>query len=145
MISNHYIYNYIEKATNTTARPVYCATRLEIIPPSFPACYLTEINRYDRGSVNLMRTDKMKMMVWEAQIFSNKATGAVDEAYGILEDVDIAFAHLGFTQTYCQQVSNIDPSIYRLVGRWERMIGDGDTFPVTDYPAPDPTPVPDTP
>ena len=142
MISPHYIFNYIESAVNTASRPVYCASRLEIIPPSFPACYFFEISRYDRGSVNLTRTDKMKFVTYEAQIFSNKVTGAVDEAYSILNDTDEAFAHLGFTQTYCQPVANIDPTIFRIVARWTRLVGDGDDFPVTDYPTPDPNDTP---
>ena len=131
MISPHYIYNYIEEAVNLQDRPVYCASRYEIVPPSFPAAYLSEINRYDRGAINLKRTDRMKFVTWEAQVFSNKTTGAVDEAREIMEDIDIAMAHLGFTQTYCQPIENADPTIYRLIGRWNRLIGDGDEFPVT--------------
>lgn len=132
MISPHYIYNYIEGAVNQTDRPVYCASRLEIIPPSFPAAYLTEIERYDRASINLKRTDRMKSVTWEAQVFSNLRVGAVDEAHEVMDDIDEAFAHLGFTQTYCMPIDNADPTIYRLVGRWTRLIGDGDEFPVTE-------------
>lgn len=131
MISPHYIYNYIEEAVNLPDRPVYCASRLEIIPSYFPAAYLFEISRYDRGAINLDRTDRMKLVIWEAQVFSNLTVGAVDEAHEIMDDIDIAMAHLGFTQTYCQPIDNADPTIYRLIGRWERLIGDGDEFPVT--------------
>jgi len=131
MIAPHYIYNYIEEAVNLTSRPVYCASRLEIVPSSFPAAYIFEVNRYDRGAINLKRTDKMKFVTWEAQVFSNLTVGAVDEAYSVMTDIDDAFARLGFTQTYCQPIDNADPTIYRLMGRWTRLIGDGDEFPVT--------------
>ena len=140
MISNHYIFNFIEGQVNLTTRPVFCASRLETIPSSFPACYVFELSRYDRGAINLTRTDRMKFVTWEAQIFSNLTVGAEDEAYSIMTDLDDAMAHLGFTQTYCEPIANIDPSIYRLVGRWTRLIGDGDSFPVTPYPEPTPTP-----
>lgn len=136
MISNHYIFNYIENAVNLQDRPVYCTSRIEIIPPSFPAAYISEVSRYDRGSVNLCRTDKMKFVTWEAQVFSNLTVGAVDEANSIMTDIDDAFAHLGFTQTYCYPIDNADPTIYRLVARWNRLIGDGDEFPVTEEAAP---------
>lgn len=132
MISPHYIYNYIEGAVNLQDRPVYCASRYEIVPPSFPAAYLSEIDRLDRGAVNLKRTDKMKFITWEAQVFSNLTVGAVDEAREIMDDIDDAMAHLGFTQTYCMPIENADPTIYRLVGRWTRLLGDGDTLPVTE-------------
>lgn len=132
MISPHYIYNYIEEAVNLQDRPVYCASRYEIVPPSFPAAYLSEIDRLDRGAVNLKRTDKMKFITWEAQVFSNLTVGAVDEAHEIMDDIDDAMAHLGFTQTYCMPIENADPTIYRLVGRWTRLLGDGDTLPVTE-------------
>lgn len=137
MISNHYIFNFIDTAVNTESRPVYCTSRVEIVPPSFPAAYLSEIERSDRGAINLTRTDRMKFITWEAQVFSNLTVGAVDEAHDIMADIDDAFAHLGFTQTFCYPVDNADPTIYRLVGRWTRLIGDGDTFPVTPYPTPD--------
>lgn len=132
MISPHYIYNYIEEAVNLPDRPVYCASRYEIVPPSFPAAYLSEIDRMDRGAINLKRTDKMKFITWEAQVFSNLTVGAVDEAHEIMDDIDGAMAHLGFTQTYCMPIENADPTIYRLVGRWTRLLGDGDTLPVTE-------------
>ena len=140
MISPHYIYNYIEQAVNNASRPVYCASRLEIVPSGFPAAYLFEISRYDRGAINLTRTDKMKFITWEAQVFSNLTVGAVDEAHEVMDDIDEAFAHLGFTQTYCQPIDNADPTIYRLVGRWTRLIGDGDQFPVTTPPSTPNTP-----
>lgn len=132
MISPHYIYNYIEEAVNRIDRPVYCASRYEIVPPSFPAAYLSEIDRVDRGAINLTRTDKMKFVTWEAQVFSNLTVGAVDEAHEIVDDIDDAMAHLGFVQTYCAPIENADPTIYRLVGRWTRLLGDGDTLPVTE-------------
>ena len=143
MISNHYLYNYIESAVNLTNRPVYCASRLEIIPPSFPACEIIEIERRDQGAINLCRTDIMKSVTWEVRAYSNKTVGAVDEAYDIIEDADKAFARLGFQQTYCHPIDNADPTIYRLVARWTRLIGDGDEFPVTALPEPDPEPEPD--
>lgn len=132
MISPHYIYNYIEEAVNLPDRPVYCASRYEIVPPSFPAAYLSEIDRMDRGAINLTRTDKMKFITWEAQVFSNLTVGAVDEAHEIMDDIDDAIARLGFVQTYCAPIENADPTIYRLVGRWTRLLGDGDTLPVTE-------------
>lgn len=132
MISPHYIYNYIEEAVNLPDRPVYCASRYEIVPPSFPAAYLSEIDRMDRGAINLKRTDKMKFVTWEAQVFSNLTVGAVDEAHEIMDDIDDAMARLGFVQTYRAPIENADPTIYRLVGRWTRLLGDGDTLPVTE-------------
>ena len=126
--TRHEVYNYIYEQVNTTSRPVYITGRIEPIPPSFPAIYLVQLSTEDYApALNLLSTDSARRVVWEAQIFTNKTTGAVDEAHEIMEDVSAAFKNIGFQLTYCYPVENADPSIYRLVMRVERLVCGGDT------------------
>lgn len=90
--TRHEVYNYIYDKVNTTDRPVFITGRIEPIPPSFPAMYLVQLSLEDfEPTLNLASTDDARRVMWEAQIFSNKTTGAMDEAHEIMEDVAKAF------------------------------------------------------
>ena len=114
---------------NTTARPVYCTSRFTPKPEHFPACYMTEISRRDVvRNVTLAHDSDVQDVSWEVQIYSNKAVGALDEAFSILEDVETAFHGLAFIETMCSEMPFGDKSIYRLVARFSRVIGGNDSI-----------------
>lgn len=124
------IYSYVEAAVNTAQRPIYCASQLEPVPRSFPACYITEAqHRKDRGYVTLAHDDGHYIRDWEVQIFSNKQSDGLMECHAIMEDVEKAFAEIQFIETYCGQMQNIDPTITRLVARFTATIGSADQMP----------------
>ena len=132
MITRHEIFNKLDTDVNTESRPVYMASRFEPVPESFPACYVAEISRRDiQQYVNLGFTEYVKMVGWEAQVFSNKITGAVDEAHEIMCDVEASFKEMKFIETFCSETPFGDPSIYRIVARFERVIADADTIEQT--------------
>ena len=124
------IYTAVEGAVNLTSRPVYCTSRREPVPESFPAFHLYELGHQDiRSSVTLKSTDEAKTVQFEAQVFSNLTHGAQDEAFDIMEDAEAALKRLGFMETFCSPIENADPSIFRIVARFERVIGSGDEMP----------------
>lgn len=124
------IYTYVEAAVNTVERPVYCASQLEPVPREFPACYITEAqHRKDRSYVTLAHDDGHYVRNWEVQIFSNKTNGGLMECHDLMDDVESAFQHLAFIETYCGQQENIDPSVTRLVARFTATIGSADQMP----------------
>lgn len=127
------IYDYAESVVNTTATPVYCASRFEPIPEEFPACFLYEIGKTDvETAVTLDFTEKVKFVTWEVQVFSNSVNDAVSEANGIMDRVEVAFRDMKFLETFCSEMTTGDPSVYRIVARFERTICDADTIPTQE-------------
>ena len=133
MITRHEIFTKLDTDVNTTSRPVYMTSRYEPIWETFPACYVTEISRRDlRNAIDLNFSDNVKVVGWEAQVFSNKTVGAVDEAHAIMTDIETSFREMKFIETYCAETPYNDRSIYRIVARFERVIADADTLNTED-------------
>lgn len=130
MISRIDVYDYIETAVNTVSRPVYCEARLEVVPESFPACYITEINNpSDPQYYTLGFTDEQVRRDFEVHVFSNLVDGALIEAESIMDDVRAAFRRLYFIENFVGQSDNIDPTVVHIVGRFHRIIGGADQMP----------------
>lgn len=94
-------------------------------PAKFPAVTIVEA---DNRIFERMRTRKIENAVrvmYEVQIFSNKASGKKAEAKAIANTADGVFASLGFTRTMRSQVANLkDATIYRIVCRYEAVVGE---------------------
>jgi hypothetical protein len=94
-------------------------------PAKFPAVTIVEADNriYER-----MRTRKIENAVYvmyEVQVFSNKASGKKEEAKAIADTVDQVFESRGFTRTMRNKVANLkDATIYRLVCRYEAIVGE---------------------
>ena len=131
-ITRNEIYNYIEGKVNTTARPVYCSTRLEPVAETFPALYLAETSKREPFKyVTLQFDGGVVEVTWEAQVFSNDSDDGVQECHTIMDDVASAFRDLKFTMTFCSEIPNNDPSVYRMVARFYRVYGGGNKIPTT--------------
>lgn len=93
-------------------------------PSSFPFVSIVE---NDNRVFQRMRTRTIENAVsvmYECNIYSNKVAGKKDEAKGIATTLDEAFESAGFTRTMRNQVANLfDASIYRIVCRYEAIIG----------------------
>lgn len=94
-------------------------------PAKFPAVTIVES---DNRIFERMRTQKIENAVrvmYEVQIYSNKASGKKAEAKAIADTADGVFARLGFTRTMRSQVANLkDATIYRIVCRYEAVVGE---------------------
>lgn len=93
-------------------------------PATFPAVTIVES---DNRIFEQMRTRKIENAVrvmYEVQIYSNKASGKKAEAKAIADTADGVFESLGFTRTMRGQVANLkDATIYRIVCRYEAIVG----------------------
>ena len=124
------IYTYVADAVNTAARPVYCSTRLEPVNETFPALYLAETSKREiRQYTTLAFDDNVYEVTWEAQVFSNDSSDGVEETHNIMQDVCSAFRDLKFILTFCSEIPNNDPSVYRMVARFSRVIGGANKIP----------------
>ena len=130
MIDRVDIYDYLESQVNLNSRPVAMSSRFEPTPEEFPFCFANEISRSDvRQNVTLNVDQNVKNIGWEVQVFSNKEVGAVEEAFDIMSDVEVAMQEMKFIETYCHETPWTDRSIYRVVARFERVIADSDSLP----------------
>ena len=126
------VYTYMRTAIITAHSGAFVTARPEPIPKNFPAIWLVEINRIrTQQYATLANDDQQYESTFEAQIFSNKQNGALEEAYSILDTVEGAFKRLGYFETFCEQVDNADPSVFRIVARFSRQIGMADVIPST--------------
>ena len=80
-------------------------------PSNFPCVSVIEADNY----------------TYEVNVYSNKTKGAKSEAKAILEIVDTAFQNIKFTRTFKNNIPNKDKTIYRIVARYEAVIGEGFT------------------
>ena len=133
MISRIDIYDYVASAVDTVARPVYCNARLEVVPESFPACYIVETGSSSEGvNYTLDFTDEQVRRDFEVQVFSNLENEALSQAESIMDDVRAAFRRLYFIESFVGKIDNIDPTVVRMVGRFHRVIGGNDLMPASN-------------
>lgn len=129
MVSRNQIYTYVEDEVNKEYRPVYCASILEPIPKSFPACFIVEINHYpSRSNIELDFKDDQLVRDFEVHTFSSRMNDALTEAMDIMEDVETAMREIGFIETYCGQANNLDPNVVHVAARFTRIFGGEDTI-----------------
>ena len=126
--SRNAIYTRVANAIRAEFPNAYCTSRLVAKPPSFPACYIHEIDR----SRPLQYTqidfqDVQYESVFEIQIASAKANTSSTEAYALMEIAKQAFSDLYYREF---QETNIDTGdTFTIIGRFRRTIGGGDTMP----------------
>ena len=86
MITVNQIYDYVEGQVNLVNRPVYCASRLEPIPESFPACFIVENDHFPRrSSITLDFEDENVERHFEVHVHSNLDNGALAQAHDIMQ------------------------------------------------------------
>ena len=126
------VYSYVRNAIVAAHSGAYVTARREPVPKNFPAIELTEMNRVrTERFATLANDDDQYDSTFQAEIFSNAQNGALEEAYSILETIEGAFKRLGYFETYCQPIDNVDPSIFRIISRFTKQIGMADVIPTT--------------
>ena len=95
-------------------------------PSSFPCVSVIEADNY---TYRRTQDDDLKEhhtnVMYEVNVYSNKSSGSKSEAKKIMEIVDTTFQNMKFTRTVKQAIPNRDKTIYRIVARYEAVIGEG--------------------
>lgn len=97
-------------------------------PTSFPAVYVEERDNYvfERAR-STSGIENAAQVMYEATIYTSKKSGRKIEAKAIAAAIDSVFAGLGFTRTSRTNVPTMnDSSIYRIVSRYEAVVGTRD-------------------
>ena len=98
-------------------------------PSSFPCVSVIEADNY---TYRRTQDDDLKehhtSVMYEVNVYSNKTSGSKSEAKKIMEIVDTTFQNMKFTRTVKQAIPNRDKTIYRIVARYEAVIGEYQTI-----------------
>lgn len=117
----------ITKAVQTEYSGVYVTSEYTNSPSSFPCVSVVEADNY---TYKKTQDDCLKehhaQVMYEVNVFSNKAKGARTEAKKIMNLVDDTFQNIKFTRTFKNEVPNHDKTIFRIVARFEAIIAKGE-------------------
>lgn len=126
------VFDYVANAVDEAVQGVRIVSRREPVAKSLPALYMYEMNRTrPQRFATLANDDQQWESTFEAEIYVNDIDGARTNAYSILYAVEDAFKRLGYFETFCEPLDNIDPSLFRINARFTRQIGKGDILPTT--------------
>ena len=123
------IFDYVAKRIRAAHTGAYVIGEYVETPAKFPAVTLVEA---DNRVLTRMRTsddiENGVQSMFEMNVYSNKAAGKKAEAKAIANTADEAFAEIGYTRTFREQIPNLNnATIYRIVCRYEAVI-DKDFF-----------------
>jgi hypothetical protein len=98
-------------------------------PSSFPCVSIFEADNssYRKTQDNDLKDHHVHVM-YEVNVYSNKTKGSKTEAKKIMDIVDTAFINIKFNRTFRNPIPNKDKTIYRIVARYEAVIGDYQTI-----------------
>ena len=98
-------------------------------PSEFPCVSVIEADNYTyrKTQDNDLKEHHTNVM-YEVNVFSNKKNKSKSEAKAIMEIVDTAFQNIKFTRTFKSNIPNKDKTIYRIVARYEAVIGEEQTI-----------------
>lgn len=117
------IYTAIATAVRTAHPDVYVTGEAVPIDADLPAVSLVEADNRVATRYRTTNIENAATVMYEVNVYSNKAAGKKTEAKSIAATVDEAFASIGFTRTMRNQVPNFnDTRIYRIVARYEAII-----------------------
>lgn len=98
--------------------PVYSITTLA--PETFPCVSIEESDNYVyKKAMTNSNIENMAVVMYEVNVFSNKAGGKKAEAKAIFQIIDTTLINLGFIREYTKPVSFNDGTAYRYAGRYK--------------------------
>ena len=97
------IINRIDNALETAGYKDILGSTYQDVPASFPWVFFEQSDSYEHvNQHNSSRTNNHDTVVFEADIYSNKISGAKGECKDILEVIDAEMVSLGFSRTMAQ-------------------------------------------
>lgn len=118
------VFSRIAARLRETFTGIYVTGEYVKTPSSFPAVSLIEMD-----NVPLRRTqtsdsvENHAELMYELNVYSNKAAGKKTECKKIASVVDKEMAEMGFTRTMLNPIPNMDDAtIYRILGRYKAVV-----------------------
>lgn len=113
-------------ATELRARfnPIHVSGELNLNPKTFPCAYIEEADNYSNTFTRDSNTnDRHSVLMYEVNVFSNKAIGKKAEAKAIFAVIDESMNNLGFTRLMKTPVT-FDDTTYRITSRYGAIADD---------------------
>ena len=96
------------------------------VPASFPCVTIVEAdNKVYKQTRDLSGVEHYAQVMYEINVYSNKANGKKSEAKEISNMIDGMMTDMLFTRTFRGQTPNIDRTIYRITMRYEAVVREG--------------------
>ncbi len=116
----------ITKAVQAVYTGVLVESDYNDTPSSFPFVSVIEMDNY---TYKKTQDDELQEhhahLMYEVNVYSNKTKGKKSEAKKIMDTIDKTFQNIKFTRIIKQPIPNKDRSIYRIVARYEAVVGEG--------------------
>lgn len=130
--TNNAIFTAVRNAVKAEYSTANVTQTYSLIPASFPTVFAREIGRLTPSeTATLSNAQDISETTWEVQVFSNKSSGAKEQAYDIMAIVKTALRSLYFVETFESPLDQTDRTIYCLAARFRRIIGSGEEMPNT--------------
>lgn len=114
----------------SAAKGVYVTGEYVKMPPSFPAVSLIEMDNAPLArSQTSASVENHATLMYELNVYSNKASGKKTECKKLANLVDEEMAAMGFTRTMLNPMPNMDDAtIYRITGRYRAVVSKDETI-----------------
>ena len=118
------VFQFVYTGVHEKYPNVYMTGEYVKSPPSFPCISLVEVdNQVYRNTRTTDCIENHAQVQYEANVYSNKASGKKSECKALLSLVNECMAALGFTRTFMNPVPNEqDATIYRMVSRFRAIV-----------------------
>lgn len=120
-------------AAETAVKAAFPAVTMESVtnysPSKFPHVALEQTDSYAlRTTRDSSDNENHAVVVFEANVFSNKANGKKKEAKAIMAVLDAAMNGMGFTRLTLVPIVTDNGTKYRLFARWSAVAGKNNTI-----------------
>lgn len=114
------VYDYVEGVLKTAYSTIDVSSEYVAAPSQFPSVSIVEMDNRVYARARTTHIENAAIVVFECNVYSNKAANKKSEAKKIAATLDEAFAAIGFTRTFKNPVPNMnDATIYRIICRYE--------------------------
>lgn len=118
------VFSRIAARLRKTFKGIYVTGEYVKTPSSFPAVSLIEMDNAPlRRTQTSDSVENHVELMYEVNVYSNKAAGKKTECKKIAGMVDEEMAAMGFTRTMLNPIPNMDDAtIYRILGRYKAVV-----------------------
>ena len=118
------IFNRVATKVREEYPGIYMTGEYVKSPSSFPAVSLVEMDNATRtDTIDSGSNENHANVMYEANVYSNKATGKKSECKAIIALIDEEMLAFGFQRVSITPVPNMnDSTIYRMVGRYKATV-----------------------
>lgn len=118
------VFSKLKKAIQKAHHDAYVTGEYVRTPPSFPCVSIEEQDNYPlRSTQSTSSLENHAILMYEVNVYSNKAVGKKTECRAIAKTIDNAFMSMGFNRRMLNPIPNMDSAtIYRMIARYQCVV-----------------------